>query len=486
MGKKAKIEELRRKKSLDHSVSDGVAWSVMAGAGDEYLSPYAIHLGASNLEIGLLSSLPGLVASLAQLKTPALVEKSGNRKRIIVTNVFLHALMWAPIVLIPLVFRSFLGLILIIFTSIKAFFGGLPGPAWASLMGDLVPAQERGKYFGFRNKIVLATFLLASLSAGFFLNIFTKETLVYGFITLFLIAMLFRFISLYYLNKMYEPKLKIDKKRDFTFFDFLKNAYKNNFGRFSLYLALLLLATSIAGPFFTVFMLRDLKFSYLQYAIVHTTPAIVSFLILPWTGRLIDRLGTVRLIRMSGFLIPIVPLLWLLSTKFYFLVLVEIFSGFVWTIFNLCVFTFVFDTVRTPQVRTFCIAYSNVLNGVAIFIGATIGGLLVTYVLKNTWLFVSALQIIFLISGLVRLLVTLVLLPQIKEERHHIERGPILDVTGLLRHVGSTGSINMFNNWILRELYDVRTSFKYLEDDVLEFSSNITKIVKKRIKKKYS
>ena len=54
-------------KALRHSVRDGVAYSVMAGAGESYLSAFALFFKANTAQIGLLVSLPSLIASLSQL-----------------------------------------------------------------------------------------------------------------------------------------------------------------------------------------------------------------------------------------------------------------------------------------------------------------------------------------------------------------------------------------------------------------------------------
>ena len=52
------------------SIKEGSAASLMEGFGTRYITPYALYLGASNTQIGLLSSFPGLLGSLAQI--PAL------------------------------------------------------------------------------------------------------------------------------------------------------------------------------------------------------------------------------------------------------------------------------------------------------------------------------------------------------------------------------------------------------------------------------
>jgi len=69
-----------RKKSLDCSVKDGTAFSVMTGFGEQYFTPLAVELGASNMEIGILSSLPPFIASLPQLFTSRATAFSGAGK----------------------------------------------------------------------------------------------------------------------------------------------------------------------------------------------------------------------------------------------------------------------------------------------------------------------------------------------------------------------------------------------------------------------
>ena len=54
-------------KSLQHSLRDAVAYSVMTGSGETYLSAFAVFLKATTAQIGLLASLPPLIGSFAQL-----------------------------------------------------------------------------------------------------------------------------------------------------------------------------------------------------------------------------------------------------------------------------------------------------------------------------------------------------------------------------------------------------------------------------------
>src|SRR3989304_6385588 len=93
-------ESVAVKRSLDLSIKDGVAFAATTGFGDNYLNPFAVALGASNLQIGLLSSFTQLVPSLMQLKAADITERLGGRKKVIVLSVFFQAFMLLPVAII--------------------------------------------------------------------------------------------------------------------------------------------------------------------------------------------------------------------------------------------------------------------------------------------------------------------------------------------------------------------------------------------------
>ena len=70
--------------SLQHSIKDGVAFSIMAGVGENYFSAYAVFLKATTQQIGLLAALPPLLASFGQMLAVMLGQVMGIRKGIIV------------------------------------------------------------------------------------------------------------------------------------------------------------------------------------------------------------------------------------------------------------------------------------------------------------------------------------------------------------------------------------------------------------------
>ena len=53
--------------SLRSSVKDGIFAAVMTGVSDFYVTPLALFLGATVQQVGLITALPNLLSSLAQL-----------------------------------------------------------------------------------------------------------------------------------------------------------------------------------------------------------------------------------------------------------------------------------------------------------------------------------------------------------------------------------------------------------------------------------
>lgn len=388
----------------------GIALGIM----DSFVNPLAVALGASNMQIGVLNSLPRLFVSLSQLKTADLVERLGSRKRLIVPAVFLHALSFLPIALTPFLAGN-TALLLLIFGYMWCMVSAqFAGPAWGSMMSDLVPVRRRGSYFGRRERLLGFVSVLSVFLAGYYLN-WRKEEALLGFFVVFLVAGLARAISGYLMTRIYDPPLKIREEHYFSFMDFLRRAWspEGNFGRYVAFVAAIHFATLMSGPFFAVFMLRDLGFSYLTYSVMVTTAHTILILSGPLWGRYADRVGNLRVLRICACILPLLPTLWVFSQDVRYLFFVQILSGIGWGGFSLCSTNFVYESA-IPEKRTRCVSYYNVINGTASFIGLLLGGFLASHLPP---LMGYRLLFLFLLSGILRALAGIFLLTRVKEVR---------------------------------------------------------------------
>lgn len=406
------VKQNKIKRSLVYSFWDGVFASVMNGFTVDYIVAYALALKAKILEIGFLNAIPNLASSFVQLKSADITQSLGSRKRVINIFVLLHTLMGIPIILIPYIFKNHPVLFLIIFITLFNCFNAVAVPAWSSLMSEYIPVNKRGEYFGWRNKILGLICIISTFLAGFILHIFTHNILK-GFLMIFTIAFLARFLSWYFLTKMYEPSYRIDKKTYFSFFDFIRRLKESNFAKFVLFVALLNFCVNLAAPFFSVFMLRDLKFNYLTYTILVTCVPLTHILVIDRWGKLADRIGNLNILKFTSLIISSLPFWWILNQHPLYLSLIQILSGFAWAGFGLCATNFIYDAVSV-QKRLRCIAYFNVLTGFALCGGSLLGGILVN---KLPPLFGYKILTLFLISSILRFSVSLWLPTKIREVR---------------------------------------------------------------------
>ena len=384
----------------------------MGGITDHYVIPLALFLGATVFQVGLVSALPNLLSSFSQLFSVKLIYWVGGRVKLLVRLVCSQAAFYLIIALIclfeiPCRVESFLALV-----TLAALTGGVAGPAWGSLMSDYIPASKRGHYFGWRSSMLGGVTLVSMIAAGLLLYL-SRQWNSHGFFWLFLSAAAFRFISGGFIAQMAEPPQRKDPASDFSFYMFVARFRESNFLKFVTFVTALNCASFIAAPFFAVYMLRDLQLSYLMYMVLHVCAALASLISFSLWGRHADHFGNVRVLRLSGFFASIIPLLWLVSSHPLYLMLVQVWAGFSWSGLILSTGNFIYDAV-TPQKRVRCIAYFNVINGVAIFLGSALGGMMAS---RLPPLYGYPLLALFLLSAVCRLLVYVLFAGRFREVR---------------------------------------------------------------------
>ena len=414
------IVQRKIKKSLDLSVKEGALSSVSSNFSLSYFAPAALAFNASAVQMGILHAIISLVPSLVQLRAATLIERF-TRKKII-----LSAVMWKILLVLPLLTVGVLHWIGVphMIWALIALIGfhyactAIAHPPWFSWMGSLVPKQRRGEYFSYRNRVVGFFGVVTMITGALILDGIKKVGVSYGdaagftllgFGVLLVLSGVFRIWSWKLLSEIYEPKIKIRKKDWFSLKSFLKHCRETPFGRFSLFAAVFTFVAGISAPFWAVYMLRDLGFSYIWYMAIVVSPIIFQLVFLPLLGKFSDKFGNVRLMRTSSLIIGSTPFLWIasvfigndLGVKFYLLLVPSLVGGFAFAGYNLALNNYVYDAVSNRK-RGFGLSYMNLLIGVCGFLGAGFGSLLAwsgAELMGNSMLF------IFAVSGIGRLIV---------------------------------------------------------------------------------
>jgi len=404
-------EELEKQKSLKYFHGQAGTEGVSEAA-NAYASASLVAAGAGYTIVGMLSTLNNFVAALLYIKVPFLIKRMGSRKKAVVTLALLDAVCWLPLIVILFFLRPVNPIWLIPCWIVNLIPGMLLTPARSSWLADLVPVSTRGRYFGIRSAISGATYIGTFYIMGYVLHLFSGNVLQ-GFGLLFLVAFISGFTTFLIYSRIHNVAAIAETDPDFGFFDFLRETRRRNLGRFILFVSAFQFTVYIASPFFAPYMLRDLNLSYMFFALVFATEFLAKVVIVTFWGRYADKMGNLKVMKVVSLAIPFVPLLWLVSPSVIYLVFVQLFSGVCWAGFDLCSQNFVYEAAP-PGKRLKYIAYHKALTTLFMAMGALAGAYLLGFVSP---VFGHKILALFVLSGVLRLAVTLVMFPKLKEVR---------------------------------------------------------------------
>ena len=119
---------------------------------------------------GLLAALPSL-AGVLQVPAAYLVERYRKRKLIAFGAFGGMRLVGLVFVLVPLLAAPEVGTVLILGAVFaKSLAGAVSGPAWNSMVRDIVPTEGMGGFFARRQRLTVALGIPLSLGAGWFVT----------------------------------------------------------------------------------------------------------------------------------------------------------------------------------------------------------------------------------------------------------------------------------------------------------------------------
>jgi MFS family permease len=404
-----------RETDLQNSIYEGIFANMFATlTGGVFLTGFALHLGMDEFMIGLLASMPFLV-TVFQWPTAHLIETTGKRKIFWYWGAVTARLLWLPILIAALLpidstFLRFSLLMGLIFLSYS--FNSVSGVSWLSLMSDLVPDTIRGQFFGNRNMLCGAAGMVVMLIYGKFLDLMKNAApggLSLGFGLVFLSAVFFGIVSMRFLVRVSEPAL-LKPKTNRSFFKNLPMPFRErNFRKFLTFALVWGFSVYFAAPFFTVYFLQDLHFSYGFIAALGTASGFADLLGMRFWGRISDKVKNKAVIRFSSAVAIFLPFAWIFvrpgSTVLPFVI--NIIGGLFWAGINLCMSNLLLG-ISPKENRSLFFSTFNIMTGLGAATGPIAAGLFLKHLpLPHLQVFsfaVVPLHFIFLLSSGMRLL----------------------------------------------------------------------------------
>jgi MFS family permease len=289
-----------------------------------------------------------------------------DRKKlmIIVGGVF-WALLWIPIAFAkdPITFLMLL--------TIQAFLSAISVPSWTVSLINEIPSYKRGDISANVHTFRALGSFFGSIASGLILNQFGFVPFIFFIICFFGLLSRAPFLFVHLTSMpVYRERLDIVLKRTF---DFSRIKKQKKLLKLIKVMLLLNFATSIAGPFFSLYALEVIGATKLDIALIAAIGVLFSVMFYKSWGTLIDYLG--RKTVMLSTIIPIsfLPFAYAVSNNIIWVYLYSIVAYVSWAGFNLSVFTYLSDVIPSERGTSYVATY-NMITGLSSAIAPLVGG----------------------------------------------------------------------------------------------------------------
>lgn len=409
VGKMLETFQNKKDRSLTYLHGEAASSSV-ENAGITYQAPSLLYAGGSASDVAFLSTATNLFFALMLIKLPNFLRSGDALKRATIFLAAISALAWLPLILVPLIVANVSPALLIVLWVISLLPALLLGPIRDKWMADLIPARRMGSYFGLRQIVAAGSYLTTFYLMGYLMD-HNHGIFHDSFMLVFSIAFLGSLLSfILYVAVRSSEVHATPVGGGFGLLDFLHETRQSNMSVFMTYVTLITFAASISGAFFSVYMLQDLHFTFLTYTVIVSVEFMARIASLTIWGKVVDRSGAIKLLKVVSFIIPVIPLMWLFSSNVFYLGLTQFISGISWAAFDLSNQTYI-SSASPESKRLHYIVYQRCVITMASAMGPLLGAWLLTRIFP---VFGSQILTIFLISGALRFAIVISLVGKLK------------------------------------------------------------------------
>lgn len=362
-----------------------------------FISVWAMGLGATNLQIGLISSLPPLVGLVAMLPGAFFVDRFTEKRKITGAFIFFNRLFYVLLALTPIL-PAYQVWFLVIMNGLMNFPGSISNVAWQSFIAGAIPAQQRAHAFAQRNRLTHLFGIAVTFLAGqiFRLVPVVRHSILYQIF--FVTAFVFALAEVWSHMQMREvvPEDAAGKSKLSTRQTFKAILMARPFLIFCACSLVFHFGWQMGWPLFSIYQVRNLGANETWVSIISVVSGAGSFFSFGLWRRLIEKRGNHVALAVSAMGISATPFLYSISSSLYHLILANALVGMAVAGINLTLFNSLLDAVP-EQSRTIYIAAYTMLINISAVIAPMVG-----IAILDEWNIIAAL----LVAGAVRLLGT--------------------------------------------------------------------------------
>ncbi len=149
---------------------DTALQGLMMGGIFNFLSVFVVRLNATNLLVGLLTSLPALVMALYSIPAGHIVERQRNLVRYTNLVRLFHRGSFLLIAVLPFFVEQGLAEIIVIIWALKSLPATLLESSWMAVVAEVIPPERRARVNGVRWAILSVVTAISTATFGYILE----------------------------------------------------------------------------------------------------------------------------------------------------------------------------------------------------------------------------------------------------------------------------------------------------------------------------
>jgi MFS family permease len=388
-----------------------IGWfGILAGSAANFLGVYLTRIGATSVQLGLLSASGALVSLLLAIPAAHWLERQPIQKAVFWTSLLQRAfyLLWIPL---PLLFGA-QGQVwaMISFAFIMAIPATALGVGFNAMYASAIPPEWRATVAGIRNVTLSITFMASSLGSGYLLD---HVKFPAGYQIVFAIGALGALMSslhLYFIkpvgvSPIDKPDASINSaerpapvksassRRDWRT-AIRADVWKTPFGAILVVMLFFTLAQNLALPLFPIYFVRHLNLTDANIGIGTALFYLINLIGSTQLARLTRKIGNHKITALGSMAMCIYPIILGFTTARISYFFLQVISGAVWSMVGGAQANYLLENIPAND-RPAYLAWYSVVANITILVGSLLGPVL------SNWMGINLALIIF---GVLRLL----------------------------------------------------------------------------------
>jgi len=328
---------------------DGLFSTISVSFYASFVTLFALAYGANNAQIGRLTAVASLCGLAALLPGAQAIKLMGGRRKTIVVlfgGIVARIALLAWVVLPVMTHDSGTAIaVIIVVNAVITFANNFANPAWTAIVADIVPREIRGRFFSHRNFAVNLPALLIVPLAGLLIQAGNRPGAPFaGYQLVFVLAFASGIVATLAFARIDDPVPASQARQPLRLGELVR-AIRSAPGFLGLVVCTLIwsLGVQIVAPFLNVYLVNDLGATTAMVGWITAASSLAALLTARWLGRWVDRRGNIWVQGALSFIIPIIPLAWMVARAPWQVFFINAMAGILWTGYGLASFNLLLD-----------------------------------------------------------------------------------------------------------------------------------------------